>query len=214
MADTKHCACGPPGAMPRVDWQPHSPLSAHALATDQAWRHQLMRRHNRFLHGAGVVCGLHVVPAAETGRPWAVRICPGYGLGPHGNEVSLCCSVVVNIAEWLWSRDPPDAARAIVALQPARTSDSMCSQHCDLWSHAPVQRKAASTRALAVARILWETSGTEREAALAVDICRDLPPCVRCPDDPSLALAYVKMPHDRSTPITETDITAVSSGVS
>lgn len=195
--------------MPRVDWQPRSPLSAHALSTDQAWRSQLMRRRNRFLHGAGVICGLHVVPAAETGRPWAVRICPGYGLGAHGDEITLCCPVVIDIADWLWARDPPGAPRAVVALQPAETSDSMRSQYCGLCSHSSVRRKAARTREITIAKILWEPSGPHQEPVSAIDICSDLPLCVPCPNDQSLLLAYVELPHDRSVPIAGPDITAV-----
>lgn len=191
--------------MPRVDWQPRSPLSAHALATDQAWRRQLMRRHDRLLHGAGVVCGLHVVPAAETGRPWAVRICPGYGLSAHGDEVSLCCPVVVDIAEWLWSRDPPDAVRAVVALQPAALSGRASPQYCGLCSHAATGRKPSRTREVSVVRILWDQ---RLLGAPPIDICRDLPQCPPCPDDPSLALATVVLPADLSVPITMADITA------
>jgi len=195
--------------MPRVDWQSRSPLSAFALATDQAWRRQLMRRHNRFLHGAGVVCGLHVVPASETGRPWAVRICPGYGLGAHGDEITLCCPVVIDIADWLWARYPPDTARAVVAVKPAELPGGIRSQYCGHCSQHSVRRKAARTREITIAKIIWEGSAPQQEAPSAVDICRDLPACLPCPDDQSLWLAFVKLPRDRSVPIARPDITAI-----
>ena len=195
--------------MPRTDWHPRSPLSAVALATDQAWRHQLLRRHNRFLHGHGVICGLHVVPAAEAGRPWAVRICPGYGLGPHGDEVTLCCSVVIDIAEWLWAREPSNSPRAIVAVQPADTSGRMGPQYCGLCSHAAAGLKPARTREITIAKIVWERPAQQQETVPPVDICRDQPECFPCPDDASLSLAYVKLPPGTAVPISEADITAV-----
>jgi hypothetical protein len=42
------------------------------------------RRHNRYLHGWGVVCGLEVVchPC-----PGSVTIRPGYAIGPYGEEI-------------------------------------------------------------------------------------------------------------------------------
>jgi hypothetical protein len=45
---------------------------------------ELLRRHNRMLHGCGVVSRC-LVRAAEA--DWTVRIEPGYALGPHGDEI-------------------------------------------------------------------------------------------------------------------------------
>ena len=45
-----------------------------------------MRRHNRLLHGWGVVCGAIVQPGKD---PWTVVISPGFVLGPYGDEISI-----------------------------------------------------------------------------------------------------------------------------
>ena len=45
---------------------------------------ELIRRHNRMLHGCGVVSGC-LVRATEA--DWTVRIEPGYALGPQGDEI-------------------------------------------------------------------------------------------------------------------------------
>ena len=54
---------------------------------------KLQRRHNRLLHGWGVVCGAQVtpvIPADGTGaRPWKVLIKPGYILDPYGREILI-----------------------------------------------------------------------------------------------------------------------------
>ncbi|MGY0490280.1 hypothetical protein [Streptomyces sp. WG-D5] len=52
-----------------------------------------MRRHNRLLHGWGVVCGAVVRPAAAADgggpEPWKVVIAPGCLLDPQGNEILI-----------------------------------------------------------------------------------------------------------------------------
>jgi hypothetical protein len=50
-------------------------------------RHKL-RRHNRLLHGWGVVCGAKVV-LPEKPAPWKVVIEDGYILGPQGDEIVI-----------------------------------------------------------------------------------------------------------------------------
>jgi len=58
----------------------------------QFWRDKF-RRHNRFLHGWGVVCGAKVcLPSTCDGlsiEPWKVTIEPGYILGPCGDEIVI-----------------------------------------------------------------------------------------------------------------------------
>lgn len=53
-----------------------------------------LRRHNRMMHGWGVVCGALVCPA---GRPWQIRITPGYLLDPAGNELCVPKEHVVDL---------------------------------------------------------------------------------------------------------------------
>ena len=45
---------------------------------------ELLRRHNRMLHGCGVVSGCRV-RAGEA--EWTIQIEPGYALGPQGDEI-------------------------------------------------------------------------------------------------------------------------------
>lgn len=51
------------------------------------------RRHNRLLHGWGVVCGARVCPVIEDGEvlPWVVEVGGGYILAPHGEEIVIDC---------------------------------------------------------------------------------------------------------------------------
>lgn len=101
-------------------------LSANDLAGEQQYRRQRARAHDRFLHGAGIVCGLQVVPGGDAQKPWAVRVCPGYAVSPCGDEIELRCSTVVDIAEWLWTlRTParPQPPEVLIAIRYAQSEE-------------------------------------------------------------------------------------------
>src|SRR5215467_13182077 len=73
----------------RVRFFPRQLIGAEDLRLEQEYFRQKLRRHNRFLHGWGVVCGCEVKPAPTAEKPWRVRICPGYVLTPQGDEVMI-----------------------------------------------------------------------------------------------------------------------------
>jgi len=58
-----------------------------------------LRRHNRMLHGWGVVCGAKVcaVGDGKTTEPWKVRITPGYLIDGFGNEVMIAIERIVDL---------------------------------------------------------------------------------------------------------------------
>lgn len=68
----------------RTRYFPRQLVTPDDLTQDQRYFRDKLRRHNRLLHGWGIVCGVDVAPA---GSPWQVRISPGYVLGPHGDEI-------------------------------------------------------------------------------------------------------------------------------
>ena len=60
----------------RVKYFQRQLLTVDDMVTDQDYFRQKMRRHNRFVHGWGVVCGLNVTPAPIHGAMWRVQIRP------------------------------------------------------------------------------------------------------------------------------------------
>lgn len=81
------CACfGEP--IERVHYFPRQLLTADDMRAEQAYFREKARRHNRYLHGWGVVCGctVEVVDGARTPQ---VRVCPGYAVGPQGDEICI-----------------------------------------------------------------------------------------------------------------------------
>jgi hypothetical protein len=73
-------------------------LTAEDMRTDQDFVLQKLRRHNRFLHGFGVVCGLDVSAAPTAEQPWRVQVNGGYALGPFGDEIFVGQPVFMDLA--------------------------------------------------------------------------------------------------------------------
>src|SRR4029434_4573367 len=64
-------------------------LDAATPASAQDYPREMRRRHNRALHGYGVVSGLDVDIDASGGEP-RIAVAPGYAIDPCGNEIALC----------------------------------------------------------------------------------------------------------------------------
>jgi hypothetical protein len=83
----------------RVNYFPRQLLTADDMTADQAYFLAKLRRHNRFLHGWGVVCGMEVSVAATANNPWQVQIGAGYALGPYGDEIYIPSPVTLDLAQ-------------------------------------------------------------------------------------------------------------------
>src|SRR5215469_947393 len=62
-------------------------LTETDLNSEQAYLRAKLRLHNRYLHGAGVVCGLQVTCSDCAGN---VTIQSGYAIDPCGNDIIVC----------------------------------------------------------------------------------------------------------------------------
>lgn len=116
--ETDACALG---LLERPRYFPRQLLTPAELTLEQQYFRDKLRRHNRLLHGWGVVCGAEVcrVPPEEASRydqrkaaaagttlppqqpvrpqPWKVRVKPGYILGPYGDEIVIACERIVDL---------------------------------------------------------------------------------------------------------------------
>src|SRR5262245_59568071 len=96
-------ACPPSGisSMERVRYFARQLITPDDLTAEQEYFRNKLRRHNRLLHGWGVVCGGIVRPIPKSGNsgnePWMVRITPGYALGPYGDEIFIDREVAVDL---------------------------------------------------------------------------------------------------------------------
>jgi len=86
--------CGEP--IERVRYFPRQLLTADDMRCEEEYFREKLRRHNRFLHGWGVVCGCTVEPVPEAKTP-SVRVCPGYAVGPQGDEILIDCCIELEL---------------------------------------------------------------------------------------------------------------------
>ena len=110
MSTTNGCCGGTPtttcestiSELPR--YYPRQLITPEDLTLEQNYFRDRMRRHNRLLHGWGVVCGAIVCPVTITNTdgtisiiPWQVKVQKGYILGPCGDEIIIDCARTVDL---------------------------------------------------------------------------------------------------------------------
>jgi hypothetical protein len=83
-------------------------LDAATLAAEQDYQRERLRRHNRALHGVGIVSGLGVHVDASGDAP-RVTIEPGCAIDPCGDQMVICERATVRL--------PADAHEAFVSLR-------------------------------------------------------------------------------------------------
>jgi hypothetical protein len=96
------CGCGSAtgttvqaAAGERTRYYPRQLVSAADLTQDQLYFREKSRRHNRLLHGWGIVCGAEV---KVSDKPGCVDVNTGFILGPYGDEIMLDEVVTVDLS--------------------------------------------------------------------------------------------------------------------
>lgn len=79
----------------RPRYFPRQLITPADMTLEQRYFRDKFRRHNRLLHGWGVVCGALVCPVPTPDgkgmQAWKVIVKPGYILGPYGDEILIDC---------------------------------------------------------------------------------------------------------------------------
>lgn len=214
MADLQLLDCFQPALvrLERVKYFPRQLLTADDMVTDQDYFRQKLRRHNRFLHGWGVVCGLGVTAAPTQQEPWRVKIDSGCALGPYGDEIYVAEPVFLDLARCGPGAvtDPcePDRLRTDVSTTGGRLFVAIKYAECVA---RPVRAMpagcACEEMACEYSRIrdsfqieclteLPPSHHADPSRPLLCDLInsRRLPPCLPCPADPWVVLAQVVLP--------------------
>lgn len=112
------------GFLERPRYYARQLLTPAEMTLEQTYFRDKLRRHNRFLHGWGVVCGALVcVVARQDGNgaeAWKVNVSPGYILGPYGDEIVIDTARVVDL------RTP--GASGATGENSVEQSDPWCTQ--------------------------------------------------------------------------------------
>ena len=188
-------------------------VSAADLTVDQDYFRNKLRRHNRYLHGWGIVCGALVKEAAD---PWTVLIAPGYILGPYGDEIhietSRCFDIRSGSIERVtggecegtpdpWCSEAPRPVRAdqpvYIAVRyreyqarPVRVDSCGCGCQ-ELPCEYSRWRDGYEVRALDQLPATHENPPANEPA-----VSGPPPECPGCPDDPWVVLAKVTADAD------------------
>jgi len=207
MADLQLLDCFQPELvrLERVRFFPRQLLSADDLSTEQEYYLQKLRRHNRFLHGWGVVCGLEVAANPTDEAPWRVEIKAGYALGPYGDELYVAESVFLDLAQC-----GPDAATSPCEpdlLQGGSDVTGGTLYVAIKYSECTSRPVRAMPASCACEDIACEYSRirdsfelgclTELPPSPAPPLLCELTgvlPCPPCPEDPWVVLASVTLP--------------------
>lgn len=97
MSDMSDLPCGcSTEPLERLRYFNRQLLTADDMRAEQAYFREKHRRHNRYLHGWGVVCGCAVEPVKDA-KKWTVQVCPGYVVGPEGDEILIDRCVDVDL---------------------------------------------------------------------------------------------------------------------
>lgn len=113
----------------RPRYFPRQLISDTELTQEQNYFRDKLRRHNRLLHGWGVVCGALVCPYVKDPakgelEPWKVVIHPGYILGPYGDEIVIGCERIFDLR----TACLPGVSGDPCAETPVETVDPWCSE--------------------------------------------------------------------------------------
>jgi len=193
------------GSLARPDYQPGNYLLPDDLTTGQNYLRQRLRRHNRMLHGAGVVCGMNIAPANDPTHPWGVYVCPGYAIGPYGDEIVLLKQELVDISQFLWTYfgtlSQPAAYVGISykeeSVKPVLAPTMECQ--CDEPSYMPSRVRDSYEFS-----VLWGLPDVKRPT---YDFCSGgSGPCEECPSDPNLLLALIQLPASAGDAIVAANI--------
>ena len=106
----------------RVNYFPRQLLTVEDMVTERDYFLQKLRRHNRFLHGWGVVCGLEVTAAPTLEAMWQVKIGSGYALGPYGDEIYAAEPVLLDLSKCGAGTTTNPCEPDMLSAAPPRTS--------------------------------------------------------------------------------------------
>jgi hypothetical protein len=130
-------------------------LGVEDFAQEQAYHRAHRRRHNRLLHGVGIVRGLEVdVEPGPQGGPPSVVVSPGVAISPAGDEVVTCEPMRFDLCSGM------SPCHVTIALLERPVDATVDGNHARIEETAAVATgEAVGPDALAIARLVRDGSG-------------------------------------------------------
>ena len=82
-------------------------LSDEHLRAEQLYHREALKRLNRYMWGAGIVCGLEVEPIG-----FCLKVHPGFALDCEGNAIEVCRCLTIDLADLCQDKFPGGCAPA------------------------------------------------------------------------------------------------------
>jgi hypothetical protein len=205
----------------RVNFFNRQLLTADDLTTERDYFLQKLRRHNRFMHGWGVVCGLSVIAAPDQKHPWMVQVGSGYALGPYGDEIFIGEPVLFDLSACINGGvtnpcepsmvTPGGAGTSTVAYlairyseclsRPVQTASSGCGCDSDPCQYSRIRDSFQI-------QCLPELPPQPPPPPGLCEVVRGakIAACPPCPTDPWVVLAKIKLPSATTMNISNSDI--------
>lgn len=221
MTTTKH---DQESGLERLRFFPRQVVRADDLNSAHDYHREKLRRHNRFLHGWGVVCGCDVRPAPRQGKPWLLQICPGYLITPQYDEVLIGSEALFDVASCLIeSTDPCAFSRPCppITRRPRPVKKLYLSVRYVECETRPTQVAPAGCTCdeadceYARVRDAYEfccleslpgTHGARPYGCSSLCKGSDILACPGCPDDPWVVLATITLPSVGTEPLAGIDV--------
>jgi hypothetical protein len=178
-------------------------LTASDLQGEQDYLRDAHRRHNRLLHGWGVVCGLLVTADPSPDQPWRVRIAPGMALAPNGDEACVPAPAYIDLA----AHRPGPTQHVFIGVRYFEASVGADDAAPDATAGVSLERirDAVSIGCLADLPDSYRVVATEPSLCDAIE--QGIPvPCPPCAADCWVILGHVHLPASPRVPITSRSI--------
>jgi hypothetical protein len=88
-------------SVPRTKFFNGMLLSDEHLRAEQLYHREALKRINRYMWGAGIVCGLQVETVG-----FCIKVHPGFALDCEGNAIEMCRCVTIDMADLCKERFP------------------------------------------------------------------------------------------------------------
>jgi hypothetical protein len=189
-------------ALERVHFFPRQLVTAADLTQEQNYYRNKLRRHNRLLHGWGIVCGAVVSISDDNTSAAEAIVAPGYILGPYGDEIVIDRSITLDLDAYISSdcldepcNDDPqngvqDLGNYYIAVKYAECMSKPVQVNTGVCGCDELQCEYSRIRDHYEFGLLTELPSTyDPMPAQVTDYCQES--CPLCPGDPWVILAAV-----------------------